>query len=56
MYISPIPHPSGGALRIVTDVGCGMRWMLWRRKTGGAKADGEVVWSWHPDADVKLAR
>ena len=19
-------------------------------------ADGEVVWSWHPDADAKLAR
>jgi hypothetical protein len=23
----------------------GMRWTLWRRKTSGAGADGEVVWS-----------
>jgi hypothetical protein len=27
-----------------------------RLKTNGAKADGEVVWSWHPDADVKFLR
>src|SRR6185437_7648389 len=26
-----IPHPGRGALAIVTDVGCGMRWTLWRR-------------------------
>jgi hypothetical protein len=25
-------------------------------RTNDAKADGEVVWSWHPDADAKLAR
>ena len=25
-------------------------------RTDGALADGEVVWSWHPDADAKLAR
>jgi len=24
-------------------------------KTNAPIADGEVVWSWHPDADVKLA-
>ena len=24
-------------------------------KTNGAKADGEVVWSWRPDAGAKLA-
>ena len=23
--------------------------------TNGAEADGEVVWSWHPDAGVKSA-
>jgi len=23
--------------------------------TNGAKADGEVVWSWRPDAGIKLA-
>jgi hypothetical protein len=32
-----------------------MRWTLWRRKTSGADADGEVVWSWRPDAGVKFA-
>jgi hypothetical protein len=37
--------PQEGRIAIVTDVGCGMRWTLWRRKTGGADADGEVVWS-----------
>jgi hypothetical protein len=25
------------------------------RETGDANADGEVVWSWHPDAGVKSA-
>src|SRR5579871_6030223 len=29
-----------------------MRWTRWRRKTCGAKADGEVVWSWRLDAGV----
>jgi hypothetical protein len=24
-------------------------------ETNSAKADGEVVWSWHPDAGVKFA-
>jgi hypothetical protein len=23
--------------------------------TSGAEADGKIVWSWHPDAGVKLA-
>jgi hypothetical protein len=27
----------------------------WRRKTSGANADGQGVWSWRPDAGVKLA-
>jgi hypothetical protein len=27
-----------------------------RPRTKGAAADGEVVWSRHPDADAKLAR
>ena len=26
-----------------------------RRKTGATDADGEVVWSWRPDAGVKSA-
>ena len=25
------------------------------RETGVAKADGKIVWSWHPDAGVKFA-
>jgi hypothetical protein len=37
--------PREGRIAIVTDVGCGMRWTLWRRKTSGTNADGEVVWS-----------
>jgi hypothetical protein len=41
-------------VRVVTDVGCGMRWTLWRRKTSGAIADGEDVWSWRPDAGAKV--
>jgi hypothetical protein len=32
-----------------------MRWTRQRRATNGAFADGQAVWSWHPDADVKFA-
>src|SRR5271168_191655 len=32
------PAPHEGRFAIVTDVGCGMRWTLWRRKTGAAKS------------------
>jgi hypothetical protein len=42
-------------VRVVTDVGRGMRWT---RHVGGRtamSADGEVVWFWRPDAGVKLA-
>jgi hypothetical protein len=28
---SALSRPSGGRIAIVTDVGCGMRWTLWRR-------------------------
>jgi hypothetical protein len=42
-------------VRVVTNVGRGMRWTRWLRKTNDASADGEVVWSWRPDAGVKLA-
>ena len=34
----------------------GMRWTRMRRKTSGANADGEVVWSWRPDAGAKFLR
>jgi hypothetical protein len=42
-----IRHPASqeGRFAVVTDVGCGMRWTRQRRKTSGAGADGEVVWS-----------
>jgi hypothetical protein len=55
-----IPRPHEGRFAIVTDVGRGMRWTQesWAqslRKTTGALADGEIVWSWPPDAEAKLA-
>ena len=31
-----------------------MRWTRMRRLTSGASADGEIVWSWRPDAGAKL--
>src|ERR1700722_6336575 len=43
--LSRIPRPHEGRFAIVTDVGCGMRWTLWRCKTSDAETDGEVVWS-----------
>jgi hypothetical protein len=41
---------------IVTEREAGMRWTCRCRQTSGIGADGEVVWSWHPDADAKRAR
>ena len=38
---------------IVTEREAGMRWTRRSRQTNVALADGEVVWSWHPDADAK---
>ena len=32
-----------------------MRWTLMALWTTALDADGEVVWSWRPDAGVKLA-
>jgi hypothetical protein len=32
-----------------------MRWTRWSRRTSEAEADGEVVRSWPPDAEVKFA-
>jgi hypothetical protein len=51
---SRVPSRKRG-VRVVTNVGYGMRWTQWRRKTSGANADGKAVWSWRPDAGVKLA-
>src|SRR5882762_5443713 len=36
--------------------GGGMRWTRVRRQTTGARADGEVVWSWRSDAGAKVAK
>jgi hypothetical protein len=44
-YIDSVPPPLEGRFAIVTNVGGGMRWTWQRRKTSGADADGEVVWS-----------
>jgi hypothetical protein len=33
-----------------------MRWTRQCRKTSDADADGEVVWSWRPDAGAKLSQ
>ena len=55
------PVPVEGTYRaIVTDVGYGMRWTqaaLAARKRGSMmaqQANGQAVWSWHPDAGVKF--
>jgi hypothetical protein len=40
---------------VVTTREAGMRWTRMARQTNVACADGEVVWSWPPDAEVKLA-
>jgi hypothetical protein len=51
-------HPASarGTFRpIVTIREAGLRWTRHRRRTNGGEADGEIVWSWHPGADAKLA-
>jgi hypothetical protein len=35
-FFRSIPPHTEGRFAIVTDVGCGMRWTLWRFKTKGA--------------------
>jgi len=41
---------------VVTTREAGMRWTRMARQTNVACADGEVVWSWPPDAEVKFLR
>jgi len=36
--------------------GGGMRWTRARRQTTGARADGEVVWSWRSNAGAKVVK
>jgi hypothetical protein len=43
--ISHRPGPDKRGVRVVTNVGRGMRWTRWRRETNDASADGKVVWS-----------
>src|SRR5690348_2882772 len=50
-----------GRYAIVTSVGCGMRWTRSRAACSlhadeRVSADGEIVWSWPPGAETKLAR
>jgi hypothetical protein len=42
-----------GVCAIATNVGCKMRWTLTYREASGKPADGEIVWSRPPDAEVK---
>jgi len=50
---SPRSCPQEGRFAMVTNVGRGMRWTCWRVATKRTDADGEVVWSRYPDADIK---
>ena len=52
--LSARPALLARGVRVVTDVERGMRWTRACLKTIGARTDGEVVWSWPPDAEVKL--
>jgi len=39
------PASPEGRFAIVTNVGRGMRWTLWRGETNAHEADGEAAWS-----------
>jgi hypothetical protein len=47
--------PTRGVSRSSRTWSCGCGGRFWRDKTSAFEADGEVVWSWHLDADAKLA-
>jgi hypothetical protein len=53
-YMPSRPAPPKGALRTSRTRG-GMRWTRVALLTRVPDADGEAVWSWHPDAGVKSA-
>jgi hypothetical protein len=44
-----------GRFAVVTNVWCKDAMDASALKTNGVRADGEVVWSWHRDADAKLS-
>ena len=51
--LNPPVSPEGGAARDRHERCGGIRWTRRCRLTSGAAADGEVVWSWRPDAGAK---
>src|SRR5215472_14252193 len=53
-YLCARPALTGGRVAIVTNVGRGMRWTRAGRKTCGAAAYGQAVWSCPLDAGVKF--
>jgi hypothetical protein len=52
---SHIPLRSEGRIAIVTGVGAGCGGRFGDTRRAPHEADGEAVWSWRPDAGVKLA-
>jgi hypothetical protein len=55
VVFAPSCSPQRGVSRTSRTWG-GLRWTRWRRKTGGADADGKIVWSWRPDAGAKFSQ
>jgi hypothetical protein len=53
VVLSRYPGSARGALRVVTNAGRDAMDAL-AQATSAADADGESVWSWPPDAEVKL--
>ena len=53
MYLSRGLALMKRGVRVVTNVERGMRWTRSGRQTSGVRADGQVVWSWSPDAGIK---
>ena len=52
---SRIPDPQEGRFAIVTNVGWDAMDAI-DQETNDFIADGEIVWSWRPDAGVKFAK
>jgi len=52
---SKLPSRNEGRFAIVTNVGLRDAVDAMAHKTNAPFADGEIVWSWHLDADAKLA-
>ncbi|HLZ05198.1 MAG TPA: hypothetical protein VKR55_23995 [Bradyrhizobium sp.] len=52
--VRPVSRRPEGRIAIVTNVARDAM-DAWAGLTSLADADGEIAWSWHPDAGVKLA-